>query len=347
MLKVRLPLLSDHALRHILKKSSSLTEINEIREIIENVLIKKGLFFPKNSSFYYKNRYCNQDNFNVLICGGLFERNFSKVVRSVIQFDVKSFETTNYLPRMTEWRSSAFKAVCVKGNIYVFGGFNQDADQILHVEKYSSTNKTWKKVAVMPDSLYMYTACAFMDKIFIIGGINRQPCIDIDTNSCTQLDTNDGNWKEVNGMNEARGDPACAVFQGRLVVSGGYSKTSGYLNTVEAYDVFANEWSPMANMNERTDDHKMVVVGDKLFVIPHGTYSCDVFDNASKKFVALRCPFEFFRYCRVVAIGETIYVFDRNSSIYCYDVNENKWSVESCGATENILGFSCVKLHSY
>ena len=69
-------------------------------------------------------------------------------------------------------------------------------------------------------------------------------------------------------MKKARRDTACVVFEGRIVVSGGYSSVdSQILNTVEVYDVFADEWSTMTSLNRRRRWHQMVVVRDNLFVI--------------------------------------------------------------------------------
>ena len=47
-------------------------------------------------------------------------------------------------------------------------------------------------------------------------------------------------------MNEVR--KACAVYQENIVVSGGMVTDGRVLNTVEPYDVFFNEFSPMPNM---------------------------------------------------------------------------------------------------
>ena len=49
-------------------------------------------------------------------------------------------------------------------------------------------------------------------------------------------------------MIQARDNAACAVFEGKIVVSGGYDNNDNDLNTVETYDVIGNEWSPMADM---------------------------------------------------------------------------------------------------
>ena len=71
LLKVRFHLLSEHVLKDLLKKSSSIFGIKECNAIIKDVLNKKTeSLFQNKSSIYYSSRYCNQNMFNTLICGG-------------------------------------------------------------------------------------------------------------------------------------------------------------------------------------------------------------------------------------------------------------------------------------
>ena len=332
LLKVRFPLLSYHALGHIENTSSSFIQSVTSCAMLE-VLMKDS-----KSSVYCTNRYCNQNNFNILVCGGLSTSSIPQVFRTVTQIDVNNFKTVNVLPPMLEARS-ACKAVCLKGEIYVFGGFDKGLDAnrnwYTSVEKYSPVTKTWIKVTDMPVNRIAYTVCKFMNKIFITGGYDEHSRRD--TNSCLKFDTKDNSWEEVAGMKEARAYSACAVFDERIVVSGGHS-----LTTVEAYDVFGNEWSSMPNMTKRRDCHTMVVVREKLFVI--GNKTCEVFDKTCRKFVPLKFP-GINGYHQVVLIGEKINFFKANSSVCCYDVIENKWSQESCQATKNRAAFSCVRLY--
>ena len=257
---------------------------------------------------------------------------------------------------MMERRYSC-KAVCLNDEIYVFGGCNADRIWNLSVEKYDPVTKSWIKKTNMPDCREGYRVCGFMDKIFIIGGYYRDD--GTDTTFCLQFDTKakNRNWKKVTGMNETRSNAACVVYEGRIVVSGGYSDVvSDYSNTVEVYDVFGNEWSFMPNMTRSRRFHKMVVVKHKLFVIGHGTNSCEVYDNNSTKFVVLKSK-QFIGYHQAVSIGEKIYVFTENLHpihayrsnllMVCYDVSTDEWSQKSCEAVENSVAFCCVKLLSY
>ena len=45
------------------------------------------------------------------------------------------------------------------------------------------------------------------------------------TDSRLQFDTKDNSWKVVSRMNNVRSAAACAVFEERIVVSGGYSNS--------------------------------------------------------------------------------------------------------------------------
>ena len=148
-------------------------------------------------------------------------------------------------------------------------------------------------------------------------------------------------------MNTARRCAACVVFQGNIVVSGGIDNNENYLNTVESYDVFADKWFPMPNTMKSKCLHNLVVVKDKLFVIGQGTKGCEVFDNVSRKFIALK-PHPSITYSKCVQIGNKIIVFQRNrSSIVCYDVDKDEWSEELCELTKDLFDFSFTKFPKY
>ena len=136
------------------------------------------------------------------------------------------------------------KSVYLKGEVYVFGGDDNNDYLVTSVEKYSPSTKTCNKVADMCDGRRYFCACAFMDKIVIIGGDLDEEVI----NSCLQFDTKDNSWKKIAGMNEARAFAACAAYRGNIIVSGGCNNDYNLLNTVESYDVITDSWSSMPYM---------------------------------------------------------------------------------------------------
>ena len=63
-----------------------------------------------------------------------------------------------------------------------------------------------------------------MDKILVVGGCNEHHRA---ANSCLELDTVNVIYKSLMNMHVARKSPACAVFEEKIVVSGGFSDATG------------------------------------------------------------------------------------------------------------------------
>ena len=227
----------------------------------------------------------------------------------------------------------------MKGDVYVFGGYDNYGNWIMSVEKYSPSINTWNTISDMVDDRTNFCVCSYMDKIFVIGGKKGIYRI----TSCLQFNTNDNSWKEVAGMKVPRSHAACAVFEGNIIVSGGMNMIGNSLRTVESYDVIADEWSPMPNMIKSKSLHSLVVVKNKLYVIGIVGDTCEVFDNCNKNFVAIKSPST---RClclnQAISIGSKLFAFQNDrSSTFCYDVDEDE---EQCDVTNDIKYFSCVKV---
>ena len=234
------------------------------------------------------------------------------------------------------------KIVYLKGDIYVFGGWNQNNNNLIKsVDKYSLTSKTWSQIAKINDDCISFSLCAFIDKIFVIGGF-----IDgIRISSCLQFNTSNNVWKIVSKMNEARLSSVCAIFEERIVACGGFSNNVNSLDSVESYDVLPNKWSTMANMNSGKQEHSLVVVKNKLFVISSQDH-CEVYDNICNNFITIKSPkFNWLYSIRAYSIENKIFALQDNLSKICsYDNNKNEWSKESCKNTTNLKHFACVNI---
>ena len=340
LLKARLPLLSDHALKCISKKYSSFHNNKKCKAVLKQALNKNVKLFENKPHAYFTSRHCVQNNFSILICGG--HRCRGKIYfRNAYQIDGRSFNSIKTIDSMPVARKS-HEVVCIKGEIYVFGGKSQWESWDNDVVKFSPVTDTWEKAGVMRDGRKWFCVCAFMDKIFMFGGSNRKGT----TSSCLQLDPDCFKWKKIAAMNEAREVSACAVFEGRIVVCGGIDNNSNSLNSVESYDAAGNKWSRMPNMINRKSAHSLVAAKNKLFVFSNSKDTNEVFDEVCKKFVALKSPNrEMFRFNKAVSIGNKIVLFQHESStVLCYDVDKDEWSEDSCYITENINCYSCVRV---
>ena len=194
----------------------------------------------------------------------------------------------------------------------------------------------------MNDDREYFCVCAFMDKIFIIGGNIG----DRRTNSCLQFDTSDYSLKEVSKMNEVREHAACTVFEEKVIVSGGLNNNYNFLNSVESYDVLPNKWSTMPNMNSGKYYHSLMVVKYKLFVISKFKDNSEVFDSICKKFINIKSPQIYSGYSiSAFSIKNKVFTLqDHSTKIIIYDTNKDEWLEESCEVTGNLRYFSSVKI---
>ena len=163
----------------------------------------------------------------------------------------------------------------------MFGGYDGRFNQVMPVEKYSPATNTWDVIAQMYEDRVFYCACSFVDSIYVIGGY-----LNGFTNSCLEFNTKNNSWRETASTNVARINSSCAVFEERIVVSGGHLHNEGRLNIVEAYDHIDDSWKYMPNMLERRNCHKSIAIKNKLFVIgSSNTTTVEVFDSCCGKFV--------------------------------------------------------------
>ena len=347
LLKVRFSLLSDHALKNILTKTSSFTCNKDCDKTIEEILHDKNTYMKNKSGSFYKSRYCSQHKFNVILCGGYTNREESSsnttYNKNVYNIDLQNPDDVTILPEMNEDREK-FKMVCVKDEVYVLGGIDENTKRYCCTERYSASTNTWEIVDnMLVDDYGRFCACSFMDNVYVMGDyINR----------CMVFNKNTQQWNNIANMNDDRIFHAIEIFEGRIVVSGGMGNAGNDLNTVEAYDHVADSWSYMPSMIETRSDHKSVAIRNKLFVIGELDMKCEVFDSTSKKFVYIKKlhPKSFLddfenRPTEIVSIGSQIVMFaDLSRTILLYDVENNEWSIKSCEATKDIQEFSCSKV---
>ena len=335
LLKARLNLLSKQTLEYLLSQSSCISKNDDCVELLKN---KKEFFHQNESSVRNKSRQCNHNVFNVLICGG-YDTKEKKITNQVKEFDRRNFKN---LPPMSENRNNS-KAVYIRGEVYVFGGFNKDGF-ITSVEKYSPGFKKWAKVTTIPDKRQNFCTCAFMNSIYLFGGTYLGPGY---LKFCLRLDAKSLSWKNVAKMNVEKAFAACATYEGNIVVSGGRGNNLNVLNAVESYNVFAETWASMPSMISSRTGHSLVSVKSKLLAIGglSNTQSCEIFDKTSSVFVTLEAPNCLSRMIVGTAlIGNTVLVFQSETKVVlCFNVDNNLWSEESCEATGSICGYSSIK----
>ena len=351
--KVRLSLLSVPALNQILTKLSSFSVDKDCTNVIKKALTdNKDLI---STTCITTSRYCNKNSFNFLVCGG-FNNTKQASINDVISINVKNIGKVKRLPQMIKARQS-FKAVYIKGELYVFGGIYQyreksfdqyitKLENVNTVEKYSPANNEWEHVCDMYDGRESFMSCSFMSSVYVVGGF-KDKC---SMSTCVQFRTSSVSWKELSRMNEERCYAACSVFKGRIVVSGGFSFNAFESKTVEVYDHVANEWLKMASMIEGRLQHSSVVVNDKLYIIGgNGSKTLEAFDPRSSKFSLLKEPIpgitrNYVTREEVFTVDSKLLIIGNKGKVIFYDFKNNECLETECEATKYLAKFSCVNL---
>ena len=282
LLQVRFPLLSDYAVELILRKTSSFQQVEECRAKI-NEILKHEINFLEESKKYFTNRYCPDSSFSVFNHGNNRPALYTiGKVNKVDQNSLKCVRKNGFKRRFAE------NAVCFREEVFVFSGNFDDGS----VKKYSPVSNTCEVVANLDDESFehaYYCICVLMDKIYLMGGESMNEGL---SDICLEFDPKTYQWKERARMMEFRANPACAIFAGRIVVSGGLVYNNGEVNdnywnvpgyhlatrSVEEYDHVRNSWSEFARMINPRCCHQSVSVGNKLFVNGGGTDTCEVYD---------------------------------------------------------------------
>ena len=243
-------------------------------------------------------------------------------------------------PQYREFWASA----CVDGCVYAFGG-SEDWAQNVAVKKLPVGGKKWQDLPDLDVVADYFGLCAFMGRIYVIGGWRYDGDNCWSEARCFRFDPKKpGGWEEVGGLREARTTAGSAVFRGKVVACGGYQdvkpglfETRRILSSVEAYDSATDEWAFMPAMIEQRKDCQLAVIGNKLFVFGGGPATCELFDHVCGRFVFLRTPpatVDFER-CAVAVRGSGVVVFIGNGcrKKAVYDAGARDWSVESCHVT--------------
>ena len=126
-----------HVLEHILDKYLWINEKDEYTDIVKNVIRNKNLLQPSKTASI--NRYCSQNNFNLLFVGGKNRKDV--VVRNALTINANNFFNANNLPQIEHARKFP-QVVCIKGEVYVFGGIDNNLDQVIYIEKFSPGTNT-------------------------------------------------------------------------------------------------------------------------------------------------------------------------------------------------------------
>ena len=192
--------------------------------------------------------------------------------------------------------------------------------------------------------------------MYVLGGVQFFDDCPEAYKYCSSYSIKTKRWSKVESMNVARYQAACTVFEGKVVVSGGFRR--GFfkksIKSVEAYDYYVNKWTNLPDMVEGRSDHAAVSMGNKMFVIGGDhNLNCEIFDSFSRNFCALKLEIPVLEnkdsVIRAVCISSKITIFYRvygEAAVFgkcVYDTIEKNTS-EFVYWKKYFSDFNCLKL---
>ena len=210
--KIRLTLLSVAALKSVLKEENSFSNDAECLEHINSVIVEKTNT-ANPLSINYHSRYCGQQHFDLLVCGNKsssipFYQSNGNGFDEVLKYE----NDCNVLNKFV---------VLMNGVIYFLN------DQYISSYSIFTNEHSFLK---KPPEYSISSAVAFMGKLFVLGRRKKRFVY-------FKLENKD--WYYTNKKSEKTTNSSCTVFEGKIIVSGGFSSHVDR-KTVEAYDYFAN-----------------------------------------------------------------------------------------------------------
>ena len=308
--QIRLPLLSSEIIKDVIKTHSLCSDQNCL-DYIDSVLVKKSKGSSLDS-FQNKNRCCMHESVAFM---------FYDPQRK-IRFCTKQKNGFKFEPTEVSLQALQF----YKTKYYL-----QECDYFMDKLPFSEISSQWTETFPNVEGLEGYASCLFMDRLYILGGYLETRRHEFPMSACWAFDESGNEINGVSDMLRARNCHSCVVFDGKIVVTGGYN---GAELSVEAYDHHLNEWTDMPDLLEAKFCHGSVAMGNKFYVIGASkTQSCEVFDKVSDKFTRVKpFPRAIFPSLEVFRIkNEIIVKFDRTTdeqeeNVFIYDTTIDKWT---------------------
>ena len=342
---LRFDFLSDHEqtkIDMVLQKMSCFHNSNAFKSMINDILISQRA--NRNSlKLYTKARYCDQSSFGLLTYGQN-AISYMKLVNLIsCENKIENIENFEVLENCDDY----LKACYCNQSVFVVS-FNTRS-KCLCFKKYCFKTNNWIKLKRLLNCCVVeFSVCAYLENLFLLGGLNLTPRSEL--NDCIEFNTFTNQLKRLTPFNARRWTAGCAVFEGKIVMSGGHSVRND-LRSVEAYDSSADTWSLMPNMVEIRFGHSLLAVRNKLFAIMgYQTTSCEVYDSFSKKFVLMKSlpfnlKFDSENTAKAVTIGNKVIIFQEDMQIAAvYDMDQNKWSKEEYKSEDSYEITNLVKI---
>ena len=208
------------------------------------------------------------NNQDIIILGGQYGPAKDKILNTVEKFNIAEGTSTE-LPPMNLPRSGS--ASCVyNGDVIVAGGFDgQDGTDLIEILKMNQHPLRWTMFdGKLPVKLSVHDVTVYQDKLYIIGGNNRN-----------EKKTSDAIYelslappytvKLLARMPQPRRDHRAEIVNGKLFILGGTSTgaTKDGTDSVVVYDFIKSEIKPCPSLSKPVSGMSTVTWGNMVIVV--------------------------------------------------------------------------------
>ena len=164
-------------------------------------------------SVLYENCYFDQNEFDILIN---HENRESKDSTNIF-VQIESVDDKCNIVLIPMSVNRCFAETAVNGSdIFVLSGHKTIVKKTSCVD--IGSRSTWKNLTTMPDSRIYFSVCSFMKSIYLVGGYLEYCNY---SKGCYKYDINHNKWTKIADLNIDRIKSACAVFECKIVATGG------------------------------------------------------------------------------------------------------------------------------
>ena len=170
--------------------------------------------------------------------------------------------------------------VAFDGLLYYIGGWNLPSGCTDTVECYNPDMNEWNSCAGLNTSRCKSGCVVTKKHIFIIGGgttFGQQR--DSMLSSVEKYDPEGNSWSYVSPLKEARSEPGCVYWSGKIYAIGGIDNSGFSMSSCEVYSPFADEWEAIAQLPyPHCGVNNVIIVRNQVTVpLQLGTtdHSCD------------------------------------------------------------------------
>lgn len=134
------------------------------------------------------------------------------------------------------------------------------------VQYYDEEKKTWKILTIMPYNSAHHCVVEVENFLFVLGGEDQwNPNGKHSTNFLSRYDPRFNSWIQLPPMQERRASFYACLLDKHLYVIGGRNE-SGYLSSVECYNLETNEWCYLSSLPQPLAAHAGAMHNGKIYI---------------------------------------------------------------------------------